>query len=102
MGLLKRNSTPCSLENDVLTKSSHLLKHRGPDSFSIHWEGPCGLAHHRLSIIDCSPAGLQPMSNETGKIWIAYNGETYNFQDLKKILIWRESMFSNPGLTPRY
>lgn len=83
MGVLKLNTNSASLERDALVRSSEVLKHRGPDAFDIHWEGPCGLAHHRLSIIDCSDAGKQPMCNENGKIWIAYNGETYNFLELK-------------------
>ena len=84
VGVLKLNTGTRSCENDVLVKAGQVLKHRGPDSFGVHWEGFCGLAHQRLSIIDCSDAGKQPMSNETGKIWIAYNGEVYNFQELMK------------------
>jgi|LSQX01.1.fsa_nt_gb asparagine synthase (glutamine-hydrolysing) len=84
MGVLKLNTSSASIEKDILTRSSKILGHRGPDSHDIHWEGPCGLAHHRLSIIDCSEAGKQPMCNEKESIWIAYNGETYNFLDLKK------------------
>lgn len=83
MGVLKLNTNSVSVENDALQSSSQVLKHRGPDAFDIHWDGPCGLAHYRLSIIDTSDAGKQPMCNETGKVWIAYNGETYNFLDLK-------------------
>lgn len=83
MGVLKLNSNSASVENDVLQRSSQVLKHRGPDAFGVEWDGPCGLAHYRLSIIDTSDAGKQPMCNETGKVWIAYNGETYNFLDLK-------------------
>jgi asparagine synthase (glutamine-hydrolysing) len=84
VGVLKLNTGTRFCENDVLVKAGQVLKHRGPDSFGVHWEGLCGLAHQRLSIIDCSDAGKQPMSNETGEIWIAYNGEVYNFQELTK------------------
>src|SRR5262245_59315291 len=59
------------------------LRHRGPDAAGVQWSGPCGLAHQRLSIIDLTDAGRQPMSNEYGTIWIAYNGETYNFRELR-------------------
>lgn len=59
------------------------LRHRGPDAAGIEWIGPCGLAHQRLSIIDLSDAGRQPMPNEDGSVWIAYNGETYNFRALR-------------------
>ena len=90
VGVLKLNTGTRSCEKDVLVKAGQVLKHRGPDSFGVHWEGPCGLAHQRLSIIDSSEAGKQPMSNETGKIWIAYNGEVYNFQELTKSHSLRE------------
>lgn len=66
------------------------LIHRGPDDAGIHIfnesgrpEKPCvGLAHRRLSIIDLSAAGQQPMGNEDGSLWISYNGECYNYQPL--------------------
>lgn len=86
LGVLKSENGDASFSNDILTELSPVLRHRGPDTFGVHWEGPCGLAHHRLSIIDCSNAGKQPMGNENEKIWIVYNGETYNFLDLKKDL----------------
>ncbi len=69
------------------------LAHRGPDGSGLRmWnrqgaecaggeEAAVGLAHRRLSIIDLSEAASQPMSNEDGSIWIAFNGEFYNFQD---------------------
>ena len=72
------------------------MKHRGPDDAGIRvWnadgqfcsaddeKGCVGLAHRRLSIIDLSLAGRQPMSNEAGDLWIAYNGEFYNFLRLR-------------------
>jgi asparagine synthase (glutamine-hydrolysing) len=68
---------------EALPEMSRVLRHRGPDAAGIHWSGPCGLAHQRLSIIDLSDAGRQPMPNEDGTIWIAYNGETYNFRELR-------------------
>lgn len=70
-----------------------ILAHRGPDDAGIQlWDrfgNPChgdnkgsaGLAHRRLSIIDLSAAGHQPMSNEDGDIWMTHNGEFYNFSD---------------------
>jgi asparagine synthase (glutamine-hydrolysing) len=55
-----------------------------------------GLAHRRLSIIDLSDAGHQPMSDETGRFWIAYNGEVYNFRDIRSDLVKKGySFFSN-------
>ncbi|MFH1060051.1 MAG: asparagine synthase (glutamine-hydrolyzing) [Pseudomonadota bacterium] len=62
------------------------LKHRGPDDAGLWCHANVGLGHRRLSIIDLSPAGHQPMSNEDSTVWITYNGEIYNFQQLKSEL----------------
>jgi len=62
------------------------LHHRGPDSRGAKvWDG-AGLLHTRLSILDLSPTGQQPMSNEDGTIWVVFNGEIYNHQGLRKEL----------------
>ena len=70
-----------------------VLAHRGPDDAGIRCDGQIGLAHRRLSIIDLSPAGHQPMSNEDGTIWIVFNGEIYNFQSLRPGLLSRGHRF---------
>jgi len=65
------------------------LRHRGPDDEGIYLsEGNAraGLGHRRLSIIDLSQAGHQPMSNEDGTIWLSMNGEIYNFPELREAL----------------
>lgn len=67
----------------TLADMGFAIRHRGPDSDGIWFDGPAGLAHRRLSIIDLSPAGHQPMSNETSDVFIAYNGELYNHQSLR-------------------
>ena len=56
--------------------------HRGPDGEGCRLDGPCGLGHLRLSIIDQSPAAAQPMSNEDGSLWLVFNGEIYNYLEL--------------------
>ena len=61
------------------------MTHRGPDDAGIWIDGPVGLAHRRLSILDPSPAGHQPMSDPTGDVWIVYNGELYNYPALRKL-----------------
>jgi asparagine synthase (glutamine-hydrolysing) len=69
----------------VLLAMRETMVHRGPDDAGV-WCSPAGraaLAHRRLSIVDVSPAGHQPMSNEDGNIWIAFNGEIYNHAELR-------------------
>jgi asparagine synthase (glutamine-hydrolysing) len=65
-----------------LTRMRDVLAHRGPDGFGNWIEGPVGLAHRRLAIIDVA-GGQQPMSNEDGRIWGVFNGEIYNHADLR-------------------
>ena len=57
-------------------------QHRGPDDGGEYVEQALGLANRRLSIIDLSPAGHQPMANEDGSLVLVYNGELYNFREL--------------------
>lgn len=82
-----------SVEREILERMNAVLAHRGPDDAGIYCGGSIGLAHRRLSIIDLSPAGHQPMSNEDGTIWIVFNGEIYNFQDLRPDLLRRGHRF---------
>jgi asparagine synthase (glutamine-hydrolysing) len=59
-----------------------MLRHRGPDQFGIYTDGPVGLGNARLSIIDLS-TGQQPISNEDGTLWIVFNGEIFNYLELR-------------------
>jgi asparagine synthase (glutamine-hydrolysing) len=69
------------------------LRHRGPDAHGIKsWPGGT-LVHTRLSIIDLSPAGQQPMANEDGTIWTVFNGEIYNHRELRHDLESRNHVF---------
>ncbi|MCL4499239.1 MAG: asparagine synthase (glutamine-hydrolyzing), partial [Chloroflexi bacterium] len=68
------------------------LVHRGPDDEGIYVDGPVGLGFRRLSIIDLE-GGHQPLSNEDGSIWIIFNGEVYNFQELRQDLEKRGHQF---------
>jgi asparagine synthase (glutamine-hydrolysing) len=67
----------------LLRRMNAAQRHRGPDDAGLWTSGSAGLAHTRLAIVDRSPAGHQPMSNENGAIWIACNGEIYNHQELR-------------------
>src|SRR3954453_22747629 len=64
-------------DRDRLTPMGDVLAHRGPDETGTFLDDQCGLGHRRLSIVDLA-AGHQPLSNEDGTIWIAFNGEIYN------------------------
>ncbi|MBI3325325.1 MAG: asparagine synthetase B, partial [Nitrospinae bacterium] len=67
----------------VIKTMTDSLVHRGPDGEGWYIDGALGLGHRRLAILDLSPAGRQPMSNETGDVILTYNGEIYNFQTLR-------------------
>src|ERR1700756_1105400 len=62
------------------------IRHRGPDDEGIYVDGGCGIGMRRLSIIDLS-TGHQPISNEDGSIWVVFNGEIYNFRELRDALM---------------
>jgi asparagine synthase (glutamine-hydrolysing) len=65
-----------------LRAMANTIRHRGPDDEGCEVLGQAGLSFRRLAIIDLSPAGHQPMKNEDGQVWIVFNGEIYNFQEL--------------------
>jgi asparagine synthase (glutamine-hydrolysing) len=70
----------------VVVSMRDAMTHRGPDDAGM-WHSPASrvsLGHRRLSIVDVSPSGHQPMSNEDGSVWITFNGEIYNHADLRK------------------
>lgn len=75
----ERSVDPGLLERMVLS-----LRHRGPDDKGIHLDGPVGLGFCRLAILDLSPAGHQPMQSADGNLWIVFNGEIYNYLELRK------------------
>lgn len=73
------------IESDIAEMIT-AINHRGPDDSGVYCRDNVGLGHARLSIIDTSLLGHQPMLNEDGSIWIVFNGEIYNFQDLRNDL----------------
>ena len=86
-GVFYYNNSKNAIESEIV-KMRESLKHRGPDGagFFISKNKKVGFGHRRLAIIDLSPAGAQPMANADGTIWITFNGEIYNFQELRKEL----------------
>jgi asparagine synthase (glutamine-hydrolysing) len=76
-----------------LHKMSSFLEHRGPDNADFYLSRNFGLAHNRLSIIDLSKAANQPMQDNSGRYVITFNGEIFNFKELKQQLIVKGSIF---------
>src|SRR5882724_448283 len=77
----------------LLVRMRDVLRHRGPDDAGLFIEGPVGLAHRRLSIVDLA-AGHQPMPNEDGSIQIVFNGEIYNHAEHRSGLKARGHVFA--------
>lgn len=73
-------------DRDVIQSMTNAIRHRGPDGQGLHVSAPIALGHRRLAILDLSSAGSQPMSNEEKTVWITYNGEIYNFMDVRREL----------------
>lgn len=79
----------------VVRAMADLIRHRGPDDEGVHVDGPVGLGHRRLAIIDLSSAGRQPMASPDGRYIIVYNGEIYNYQELRADLQAKGIAFSS-------
>ena len=77
--LTDRGAPPTLLE---LRRMAGSVRHRGPDEFGVYRDSHCGLAHARLSIIDLG-TGQQPLSNEDDNLWIVFNGEIFNYIELR-------------------
>ena len=80
-GILKQNAGE-PVEEARLRRMGDVLRHRGPDGEGRFLDGPVGLAHRRLAIVDVA-GGHQPMANEDGSVWIVFNGEIYNHAELR-------------------
>jgi asparagine synthase (glutamine-hydrolysing) len=76
----------------LIEQMTHLIAHRGPDDSGLHLDGPLGLGFARLSIIDPG-GGHQPMCNETGDIWLVFNGEIWNYKTLRQELLSKGHQF---------
>ena len=74
-------------DRQLLARMSEQLIHRGPDGVGTEVRGCMGLVHRRLAIIDLSDDGLQPMTNEDKTLWLLFNGEIYNYIELRDELV---------------
>ena len=90
-GILHRDGRPASITS--LTAMTDMIAHRGPDGEGHYCDGPVGLGHRRLSIIDLTDAARQPMETRDGRFVLTYNGEIYNFKELKLELSARGHQF---------
>jgi asparagine synthase (glutamine-hydrolysing) len=81
------------VDRAALLRMTRAIAHRGPDGEGTFVDGPLGLGHRRLAIIDLSPAGRQPMSTPDGSYVVVYNGEIYNHPEIRKDLVRRGHKF---------
>ena len=81
---LRDSATPPS--RDELLRMAGAVTHRGPDEFGVYRDLRCGLAHARLSIIDLA-TGQQPLANEDETLWVSFNGEIFNYVELRSELV---------------
>ena len=94
-GILHRDGRPASIA--TLKSMTDLIAHRGPDGEGHYCNGSVGLGHRRLSIIDLTDAARQPMETQDGRFVLTYNGEIYNFKELKVELSARGHRFNSTG-----
>jgi asparagine synthase (glutamine-hydrolysing) len=84
-----------SVDIDILDRMTDTLSHRGQDDRGTYADKNLGLGHRRLKIIDLTPQARQPMSNEDGKILLVYNGEIYNYIELREELVSLGHLFKS-------
>lgn len=83
---------------EILQRMARTMVHRGPDGEGFYIDDRAGLAHRRLSIIDLE-GGKQPMSNEDGTVWVTFNGEIYNYVELREALAQKGHQFKTDSDT---
>ena len=94
-GIVGYASSTRRFPRPLLLEMRDTLRHRGPDDEGAWWseEGAVGLGHRRLAIIDLSAAGRQPMADSSGRLQIVFNGEIYNYQEVRRELQTRNHVF---------
>jgi asparagine synthase (glutamine-hydrolysing) len=95
----KLDFTGSPVDENLLRRMTDVLSHRGPDDSDVYLrhqgDVSCGLGHRRLSIIDLTEAGRQPMTNEDRTLWMVFNGEIYNFAALREELERKGHLFNS-------
>src|SRR6266540_5897638 len=86
------------IDEPLLCRMTDTLTHRGPDGEGIYVADGIGLGMRRLSIIDIS-GGRQPISNEAGDVWVMFNGEIYNYRELRRLLEQKGHRFATESDT---
>jgi asparagine synthase (glutamine-hydrolysing) len=86
-------------DKELLSAMGERLAHRGPDGQGMKICGSMGLVHRRLAIIDLTDEGLQPMTNEDGALWLVFNGEIYNYIELREELLAKGHRFHSQSDT---
>ena len=81
-----------AISPSLIRAMADTIRHRGPDDDGYYVSGQIGLGFRRLSIIDLK-SGHQPLSNEDGSVWIVFNGEIYNYQELRAFLLEKGHVF---------
>src|SRR5688500_9540105 len=92
-GVLAFDGEP--VDSAVLCRMSEAIAHRGPDGHGSYVDGSLGFGHRRLAIIDLSDAAAQPLMNEARSVALIYNGEIYNFREMRAELESRGHRFSS-------
>ena len=83
VGVFSRDGQPA--QEDIIRQMLTMIKHRGPDEFGLYIDDTISMGSARLSIIDLH-SGQQPIANETNELWIVFNGEIYNYPELREEL----------------
>lgn len=82
VGVVNQNQTSAPVQEETIRRMLALIRHRGPDEFGLYLDDQAALGNARLSIIDLS-GGQQPITNEDGSLWIVFNGEIFNYPELR-------------------
>jgi asparagine synthase (glutamine-hydrolysing) len=88
-----------AIDPGALTRARDALEHRGPDDAGLWIDGPIGLAHRRLSVLDLSPRGHQPMLDDATRLAISFNGEIYNYREIRAELVQHGHAFGSDSDT---